>query len=82
MMAALELFYSDRFCVYRNIIALIGIAWVARCTLKTLLSLCRVLRTYYLAPWGISRVNLRKHGEWASECALLQKDSEFVLFQS
>ena len=62
---AVDLFMSDRFCVYRNVAAVIGTAYVLHFLLKRLWSLCGGFCAYFLAPWGIARINIKKYGSWA-----------------
>ncbi|XP_019858264.1 PREDICTED: very-long-chain 3-oxoacyl-CoA reductase-like [Amphimedon queenslandica] len=62
---AVDVFMSDRFCLYRNIAAVIGTAYVLRFLLKKLWALSGGFCAYFLAPWGISRINIKKYGSWA-----------------
>ncbi|XP_011408269.1 PREDICTED: very-long-chain 3-oxoacyl-CoA reductase-like isoform X8 [Amphimedon queenslandica] len=62
---AADVFMSDRFCLYRNIAAVIGTAYVLRFLLKKLWALSGGFCAYFLAPWGISRINIKKYGSWA-----------------
>ena len=58
---------SEKFAVYRNILAVFGAAYVLRKLARTLWWLGGGFRAYFLAPAGISRINLKQHGSWASE---------------
>ena len=52
---------------YRDIAAIVGVAYLSKYAIRSLLSLWSGFRAYYLAPWGIFRTNLKRHGEWAGE---------------
>lgn len=68
------LFFSECFSLFRNVAAVIGAVWllnvvqgrvlVKLLALKTLLN---TLLAYFLAPWYISRMNLKKYSNWAGE---------------
>ena len=58
---------SERFTVYRNILSVLGAAYVFKKILRTVWSAAGGFRAYFLAPWGISRINLKKYGSWASK---------------
>ncbi|XP_064399135.1 very-long-chain 3-oxoacyl-CoA reductase-A-like [Halichondria panicea] len=62
---AIELFMSERFCVYRNVAAVVGSLVLLRFTLRFLCNACSWLRAYFLAPLGLGRTNLKKYGPWA-----------------
>ncbi|XP_064399136.1 very-long-chain 3-oxoacyl-CoA reductase-B-like [Halichondria panicea] len=62
---AVELFMSERFCVYRNVAAVVGSLVLLRFTLRFLCNACSWLRAYFLAPLGLGRTNLKKYGPWA-----------------
>ena len=65
--AAEVLFFSERLSLFRSVAAVIGAAWLLKVLLGELLALLNTFRAYFLAPWGISRMNLKKYGNWASE---------------
>ena len=60
-----DLFTSERFCVYRNIAAVVGTAFLLERLLAFLSVACGLLRAYFFAPWGIMRTDLKKFGSWA-----------------
>ncbi|XP_064399134.1 very-long-chain 3-oxoacyl-CoA reductase-like [Halichondria panicea] len=62
---AVDLFMSERFCVYRNVAAVVGSLVLLRFTLRFLCNACSWLRAYFLAPLGLGRTNLKKYGPWA-----------------
>ncbi len=62
-----EFLTSERFTVYRNVLAVLGAAYVFKKLFNTVWSAVGGINAYYLAPWGITRINLRKYGSWASE---------------
>lgn len=62
-----DLLTSEKFSVYRNILSVLGAAYVLNVLLRTILSLSGDFCAYFLAPCGISRINLRKYGSWASK---------------
>ena len=64
---AVDLFFSERFCFYRNIAAVVGAAYVLRVFMNHFCSLASGFNAFFLAPWGITRINLKKYGSWASE---------------
>ena len=47
--------------------AVIGAVYLLRILSRGLWELANAFRAYFLAPWGVSRKNLRKYGSWASE---------------
>ena len=49
----------------RNIAAVVGIVLVLRLLLKQVWQLLGGFCAFFLAPWGISRINLKKYGPWA-----------------
>ncbi len=61
-------------CNFRNVAALVGAGYVLRLAISELYRLAGGFRAYFLAPWGISGVNLKKYGEWAGrpKCVALQ----------
>ena len=65
--AAEMLFFSERLSLFRSVAAVIGAAWLLKVLLGELLALLNTFRAYFLAPWGISRMNFKKYGNWASE---------------
>ena len=69
--AAEVLFFSERLSLFRSVAAVIGAAWLLKVVLGELLALLNTFRAYFLAPWGISRMNFRKYGSWASELITL-----------
>ena len=66
-MEVVDFLSSERFIVYRNILSVLGAAYVFKKILRTVWSAAEGFRTYFLAPWGISRINLKKYGSWASK---------------
>ncbi len=54
--------------VYRNILCVLGAAFVFKKLFNSVWSAVGDINAYFLAPWGITRINLRKYGSWASEC--------------
>ena len=65
--AAEVLFFSERLSLFHTVAAVIGMVWLLKVVLGELLALLNTFRAYFLAPWGISRMNLKKYGSWASE---------------
>ena len=45
--------------------AVVGIVLVLRLLLKHMCQLLGGFCAFFLAPWGISRINLKKYGPWA-----------------
>ena len=62
-----EFLTAEKFSVYRNIVSVLGAAYVLKVFISTFWSLSGGFCAYFLAPWGISRINLRKYGSWASK---------------
>ena len=55
-------------CVYtacRNVAAVIGVCWLALTVWRQIKILAGWFCAFFLAPWGISRINLKKYGPWA-----------------
>ena len=63
---AVDLFFSERFCFYRNIAAVLGAAYLLYVSINLLSYLASGFNAYILAPCGITRINLKKYGSWAS----------------
>jgi hypothetical protein len=51
--------------LYRNIAAVVGVCWFACLVWRQLKAVAGWFRAYFLAPWGIARINLKKYGPWA-----------------
>jgi hypothetical protein len=51
--------------LYRNIAAVVGVCWFACLVWRQLKVVAGWFRAYFLAPWGIARINLKKYGPWA-----------------
>ena len=51
--------------LHRNIVAVVGTLWLVWLLLKAVKAVAGDLCAYFLAPWGISRINLKKYGKWA-----------------
>ena len=66
-----EFLTSDRYAVYRSIFTYLGAAYVLKVLATFLWSAAGGFCTYFLAPWGISSINLKKYGSWASKCDVL-----------
>ena len=64
---AVDLLFCERFSFYRNIATVVGTAYIVYILLQRLWGLGSVFRAYVLAPYGVSRLNLKKYGSWASE---------------
>ena len=64
---ALALLSSERFILCRNVAAVVGTAYLLKIAVKELCSLTSGFRAFFLAPWGVSRTNLKKYGSWAGE---------------
>ena len=64
---AVEMLFCERFSFVRNIAALAGTGFLLKLLIGNLLSLLNTFRAFFLAPWGISRLNLKKYGNWAGE---------------
>ena len=62
-----DVLLSEEYSLYRNIAAVVGAGYLLKIVSGHLWGLVSDFRAYWLAPWGISRVNLRKYGNWASE---------------
>ena len=71
MEQAIELLTSERFAVYRNILSFVGAACVLKFLVRSVWSLASGFCAYILAPRGVSRRDLRKHGSWASKYLLV-----------
>ena len=52
---------------YRNVAAVVGVLYLLKVFLRELWTLGGGFCAFFLAPWGISRTNLRKYGEWAGQ---------------
>ena len=50
---------------HRNVAAVVGVLWLSWLTLKFLKALAGDFCAFFLAPLGISRINLKKYGSWA-----------------
>jgi len=61
----IDLFYSEQFCFYRNVAAVVGSLYLVRLVWSLLWQLLGGFCAFFLAPWGISRINLKKYGPWA-----------------
>ena len=59
--------FSERYCVYRNVAAVVGAAYLLVIAVKALRTLTSGFCAFFLAPWGIGRTNLKKYGSWAGE---------------
>ena len=46
-------------------VAVVGVLWLSWWLLKALKALAGDFCAFFLAPWGISRINLKKYGSWA-----------------
>jgi hypothetical protein len=66
-MSTLVAFFStDRFYIYRNIAAVIGLGYVLKVTLHHLWLLSKAIWAYVAAPCaGLTNVDMNKFGEWA-----------------
>ena len=64
---AVDMLFCERFSFVRNVAAFVGTAFLLKMFIGDLLSLLNTFRAFFLAPWGISRLNLKKYGNWASE---------------
>ena len=62
-----QIAFSHSLC--RNSTAVVGIVLVLRLLLKQLWQLLGGFCAFFLAPWGISRINLKKYGPWAGRQA-------------
>ena len=50
---------------YATATAVIGVLWLSWLTLKILKAFAGDFCAFFLAPLGISRMNLKKYGSWA-----------------
>ena len=50
---------------HKNVVAVVGVFWLSWLTLKALKALAGDFCAFFLAPLGISRINLKKYGSWA-----------------
>ena len=73
----MDVFFSERFSLYRNVVAIIGAVWLLRILSRGLWELANAFRAYFLAPWGVSRKNLRKCGSWASELITINRVTSY-----
>ena len=46
---------------------MVGSLYLLKVAVGELWTLAGGFRTFFLAPWGISRTNLKKYGQWAGE---------------
>ena len=53
----------------RNVAAIFGAGVLLKWMLKQVWQLSGGFCAYFLAPWGISQINLKKYGPWAGEQA-------------
>jgi 17beta-estradiol 17-dehydrogenase / very-long-chain 3-oxoacyl-CoA reductase len=60
-----ELLMSERFFLLRAVATGVGALYLLKNVLVALFLLCPFLKAYFLAPYGIFRVNLKKYGSWA-----------------
>ena len=60
-----NIFFSDRFCIYRNVVAAIGTVYILYCVCRMICTLFGNFRAYVLAPCGISTLDLTKYGSWS-----------------
>lgn len=65
--SAVDMLFSERYSFYRNVAAVVGATFLLKIAVKELFTLASGFRAFFLAPWGVSRTNLRKYGSWASE---------------
>lgn len=49
----------------RNVAGFLGFLLVTWYILKDIATIFGMFRAFFLAPWGISKINLKKYGEWA-----------------
>jgi hypothetical protein len=47
------------------VVAVVGVLWLSWLTLRALKALAGDFCAFFLAPLGISRINLKKYGSWA-----------------
>ena len=59
--------YSDKCLTF---LVVVGIGCVLKFAIRSLLSLWSCFRAYCLAPWGILRTNIKRHGDWAGELTI------------
>jgi 17beta-estradiol 17-dehydrogenase / very-long-chain 3-oxoacyl-CoA reductase len=52
-------------CTDRNVVSVVGVLWLSWLTLRALKALAGDFCAFFLAPLGISRINLKKYGSWA-----------------
>ena len=65
--SVVDVLLSEQYSLYRNVAAVIGAGYLLKIVSGHLWGLVSDFRAYWLAPWGISRVDLKKYGNWASE---------------
>ena len=46
-------------------VAVVGVLWLSWWLLKALKALAGDFCAFFLAPWGTSRINIKKYGSWA-----------------
>ena len=51
--------------VRRDVAAVVGVLWLSWLTLRALKALTGDCCAFFLAPLGISRINLKEYGSWA-----------------
>ena len=55
------------FKLIRNVLSVVGLLWVVVVSMRLLTTLAGWFCAFYLAPWGITRINLKKYGPWAGK---------------
>ena len=63
----LNLFFCEQFSFFRSIATVVGTTYIVNVLLQRLWGLGSVFCAYFLAPYGLSRLNLKKYGSWASK---------------
>ena len=55
--------------IFRDIASVVGVLWLSWLTLRVLKALAGDFCAFFLAPWGVSRIDLKKYGSWAGTYA-------------
>jgi len=63
--AVRDLLSPDQWRILRDAVAIFGAGFLLKWILKQAWQLSGGFCAFFLAPWGISRINLKKYGPWA-----------------
>ena len=71
MEQATDFLTSEKFSMYRNVLSVLGAAYLLKVMIGNAWSLAGGFCAHFLAPWGISRIDIRKYGSWASTLLII-----------